>query len=136
MAKSRKIPSGERAAKLTGIYSTRNQIIAGGFLLASIVLGWFLTKKMKGIEETNIQNIHDQKIDSGSINNYNAKGNITIENNTYNKLVEKLDSATAIDKSRKYKKIPIPIQEKDAQVNVTSNNQSGGQTANKIINNN
>lgn len=133
MAKANKLSSSERSAKLTGKYSTRNQIIGGIFLLFSIGLTWLLNYKNK---ESGIQNVRDQKIDTGSINNYNANGNITVENNTYNGLNESLDSATANGKTIKYRDQSNSHQKKDTLVNVTSNNQSGGQTANQIINNN
>ena len=136
MAKSSKISAGERSAKLNGIYSTKNQIIAGSFLLASVLLGWVLTNKDKQLSKSSVQDIQDQTIDSGSINNYNAKGNITIENHTYPIPIKNSDSSNSTNNTKKNKSLSPSEQQKHAEVNVTSNNQSGGQTANQIINNN
>ena len=136
MGKVQKQSSGEKTAKVAGIYSTKSQIIAGVFLIAGIFITWILNRSNKATQEDNVQNIKEQKVDSGSINNYNAKGDIRVENNTYNGIGEKNDSANKKDTVVKYITPPISNQKKDAQVNVTSNNQSGGQTANQINNNN
>ena len=136
MAKEKKVTAGEKAAKVTGLYSTRNQIIAGVFLLLGIFLTWFLTKKNVVGNKAGVQNIRDQKVDTGTSQNYNASGDMKIENNTYNGIAETIDSTNKNDKRAGEKTVPISNQKKDAQVNVTSNNQSGGQTANQIINNN
>ena len=82
-----------------------------------------------------VQNIKEQKVDSGLINNYNSQGDIKVENNVYNQIVEKTDSINKKDTVLKYINQPTSNQKKDVQVNVTSNNQSGGQTANQINNN-
>ena len=136
MSKVRKLSSGEKTAKVTGLYSTRNQIIGGVFLIASIFVGWILNKPYGGSKRDRIQNIKEQNVDTGTINNYNTKGDINVENNTYNEIVEKIDAINKKDTVVKYIIQPTSNQKKDAQINVNSNNQSGGQTANQIINNN
>lgn len=134
MAKVQKLSAGEKAAKLTGIYSTRNQIIAGVFLIVSIVVAWELSNRSSGKKDS-VQNIEQQNVDTGTINNYNAKGDIKVENNTYNALALKADSPNIKNTRVEHIKQPASNQKKDAQVNVTSNNQTGGQTANQINNN-
>jgi hypothetical protein len=136
MAKEKKVTAGEKTAKVTGLYSTRNQVIAGVFLLLGVFLTWFLSKKNPVGSEARMQNIRDQKVDSGTIQNYNASGDMKIENNTYNGVAETMDSTNKNDKRADEKTIPLSNQKKNVQVNVTSNNQSGGQTANQINNNN
>ena len=97
MAKVQKLSSGEKTARVTGIYSTRNQIIGGVFLITSILVGWILNKSSSEIKGDGVQNIKEQNVDTGAINNYNAKGNIKVENNTYNGIVAKIDSANKKD---------------------------------------
>ncbi|HET6227113.1 MAG TPA: hypothetical protein VFF27_12590 [Bacteroidia bacterium] len=135
MAKVQKLSSGEKTAKVTGIYSTKNQIIAGVFLITGIFISWLLNRSNDSMKGDGVQNIKGQNVDTGAINNYNAKGDIKVENNTYNGIVGKVDSANKKDTVVKYITLPTSNQKKDAQVNVTSNNQSGGQTANQINNN-
>lgn len=88
MPKRNKTSAAEKTAKLTGIYSVRNQILAGIFLLLGIFLTWFLNRR-SGEPKEALQNIQYQGNDSGSIQNYNAKGNISIQNNIYNGLEQK-----------------------------------------------
>lgn len=125
MSKEKKLSSGEKAAHVTGRFSTRIQIIAGIFLLLGILIPWFLDSKNQETSQNEVQHIRDQRIDTGSINNFNANGNITIENKNYTRVEEKPDSSNSIK---------TPLKE-NVQINVTSNNQSGGQTASQINNN-
>ncbi len=92
-------------------------------------------------KESNTQKIEKQSVDSGG-EIYNAGGDIKVENNTYNGINSKTDSMKKSDTVVKYIKAstvgPISNQKTNIheQTNVTSINQSGGQTAKEIINNN
>jgi len=132
MSKTEKLSAGEKAAHISGKYSTRNKIIGGLFLIGVTFLTLQLSKSNK--EGSKIQEVKQQNIDSGSINNYNAKGDINISNNYTNKIAE--ESLKNLDKNQKSISIPETKKEVHEQTNVTSINQSGGQTAKEIINNN
>ena len=132
MAKAQKTSVAEKAANVSGKYLRQNAIITGSFLLIASVLTWWLTNSNVSTGEK-IQGIKEGKVDSGSINTFNAKGDIKIENNTFNGNVRDKDSIKAKDSFIKHLEVPVvtPITKQKTdiheQTNVTSNNQSGGQ---------
>jgi hypothetical protein len=86
---AKKLSAGEKSAHVSGKYLTRNQIIAGLFSIVVIVLSWWLIKSNNNEKKPQLQNINEQKADSGSISNYNAGRDVKIENTTYNNLISK-----------------------------------------------
>lgn len=100
-----------------------------------------LFSKGNSNDETYNQKNEKQKVDSGSIENYNAERDIKVENNYYQQS-QSNDTVLKPDTVVKYiKTAPVHANENQKttikeQTNVTSNNQTGGQTAKEIINNN
>jgi hypothetical protein len=113
--------------------------IGGICVIVAAILTALLTNS--SFEKSQIQKVDSQKVDTGSISNYNAGRDLKIENNTYNGVIQNADSIKSLGAVEKHIKAPITklINQKTnihEQTNVTSNNQSGGQTAKEIINNN
>jgi hypothetical protein len=54
-----------------------------GVVLTTVLILLF-SKSKNGNKDSAIQKINEQKVDTGSINNYNAGGDLKVENNTYN----------------------------------------------------
>lgn len=108
-------------------------ISAGALILTTLLIILF-SNSNSGSRNIKMQDTGNQTVDSGSINNYNAARDLTIENNTYNNINKNEDSVKKVDSVLK------PISNRKAtiyeQTNVTSHNQSGGQTAKEIIINN
>lgn len=114
-------------------------IIGGIFLVIAAIIG-VIFNKTNNRSEPNNQEVKQQKVDSGSIENYNAERDIKVENNYYQQSPSN-DTVLRPDTVVKYIKTP-PVQANEnqkttikEQTNVTSNNQTGGQTAKEIINN-
>ncbi|MET0635175.1 MAG: hypothetical protein ABWZ25_04040 [Chitinophagaceae bacterium] len=135
MVKPIKESSAERVAKINGRFSVRTQIVAGVFVILSACLTWLLIGNSKGPDSPAVLQTQTQKLDSGQLNNYNAGRDIKIENSFYPKGFNLSDSIPNLNGERK--KVPQPIlkEKKDIEVNVSSTNQSGGQTAYEINNN-
>ena len=107
--------------------------------IVGIVLGLVFSNQSGGNKESQTQKVKEQKVNTGSIDNYNADRDVKIENNTYNGVIQDSDSLKKKDTVIKYITIPTTKQNSNTktyeQTNVTSNNQSGGQTAKEINNN-
>ena len=90
---TKKLSTSEKASHVAGKYSTRNQIIAGLFLIASVVITWFFIKSQNNNKESQIHKIKEQKVDTGSINNYSiGRDNVRNSNTetiTNNKVEQK-----------------------------------------------
>ena len=65
-----------------GIKSAWIQVIGGGlFLILVTIITWWLSKPKK--DKSSTQTVKEQKLDTGSISNYNSGRDLKIENNTY-----------------------------------------------------
>lgn len=106
-------------------------ITSGATILATVLIIFFSNSQ---IERNNsaIQNVEQQKVDSGSINNNNAGRDMKVENNTYSITPQNIDSIDKLVPTLRSNSKQSTIKE---QTNVKSINQSGGQTAKEIINN-
>lgn len=112
--------------------------IGGACLIIATIITVAVTNSNKETQKSSIQNTVNQKTDSGANNNYSAGRDVKIENNTYNVAPQNVDSIKVRDPIYK-----VPIGRSNSkqrinneQTNVKSINQSGGQTAKEIINNN
>lgn len=98
--------------------------IGGFFLILATVIAAILAKSKKTDNNSSIQSVHKQDVDTGSINNYNVGGDAKFENNTFNILPQ--DSFKKVETKNKNSK-PISINNaKEGQ---------GKEPKNQIINN-
>ena len=108
--------------------------IGGSCLILATIITAIIANSKKGRNNSSIQSVDDQKVDTGSIHNYNAGRDVKIENNNYNGILQNADSIKKSDTVAK--RISNQKTNIHEQTNVNSHNQSGGQTAKEIINNN
>jgi hypothetical protein len=101
--------------------------------LIGIVLTLIFSNQSGGNKESQTQKVKEQKVNTGSIDNYNAGRDVKIENNTYNGILQNVDSIKKPDTfANRIWNQKTNIHE---QTNVKSINQKGGQTAGSITNN-
>lgn len=68
-------------------------IIGGVFIVLAAIITGLLSNNHVNNTEPQVQKTGEQKVDTGSINNYNVRGDIKIENNNYsNSDIHKLDN--------------------------------------------
>lgn len=98
-------------------------ISAGAIILAALVTALF--SKSGGDSDNHIQQVKEQKVDSGSINNYSAGRDLTIQNNNY---------AAISDTTKHIIKGLQEIRNSKAE-NVKQKNVTSYKSKNEIINN-
>ncbi len=126
MGKAKRTSDGEKVAKINGKYLIWAAVatVVGGGVFAIIT-----NSKKKDDTTSSFQNITQQKVDTGSINNYSAGRDVKIENNTYNSTLS-IDSAK---KGPQNKNLQTVIIYKEKPTNIKDTIKI--QPRNQIINN-
>lgn len=91
--------------------------ITGGFIVGAAIITGVITLFGSSSKESNTKKIKEQKVDTGSINNYNAGRDVKIENNTFNGVTQK----DTVKNNQQQRNVPMNTQPKNQIINNAPN---------------